>query len=481
MESYKNKLILISLLVSESTWLFVILTSISIIAGMQTSPLNWHSIFIIMGFSMFLTQLGRIYFRSIDLTSVIIPTLGAFLIYIFVGLNLVEKNVVHGLIWVFEIRYYLSESFGYHIIAGIVSGVLLWWRGGKVSAEEDPVFSLQSSFRLGLLGMAISIVVDIESPDKIQVFPLVFLFFASGLSGLSIGHILPHSDQSQVTHIWYKVISASIAVILIVGIAATFLKKDFWVLVSEPVYKILELVVIVMVWIFFVPIAFIFNLLHNFLMSVFNPEFNGEIQRRDDQVSDASIDEPLEGFENLPSNIDSIQFNIIQIIEWVSISVIAVLVASILLVVFKKIFYAKPINIKIRKESVIHESDPIEDAKNLLLKLLPKWIKTRKIYKTQRRINGPSGIVNPIKMYYRLLDMAETDNVVRMPDQTPSEFQRHLRKIFPDDLVRMATTAFNRAFYGTHPISDEDLLVLKSKIDTTKDGFTKERNGTERD
>ena len=117
----------------------------------------------------------------------------------------------------------------------------------------------------------------------------------------------------------------------------------------------------------------------------------------------------------------------------------------------------------------------------MLLKLLPKWIKTRKIYKTQRRINGPSGIVNPIKMYYRLLDMAETDNVVRMPDQTPSEFQRHLRKIFPDDLVRMATTAFNRAFYGTHPISDEDLLVLKSKIDTTKDGFTKERNGTERD
>ena len=100
------------------------------------------------------------------------------------------------------------------------------------------------------------------------------MFFASGLSGLSIGHILPHSDQSQVTHIWYKVISASIAVILIVGIVATFLKKDFWVLISEPVYKILELVVIVMVWIFFVPIAFIFNLLHNFLMSVFNPDFD---------------------------------------------------------------------------------------------------------------------------------------------------------------------------------------------------------------
>ena len=165
MESYKNKLILISLLVSESTWLFVILTSISIIAGMQTSPLNWHSIFIIMGFSMFLTQLGRIYFRSIDLTSVIIPTLGAFLIYIFVGLNLVEKNVVHGLIWVFKIRYYLSESFWYHIIAGIVSKDLELKVFNKINKLIDRGFDIHLDNRfihllVGLLELILLLVIN---------------------------------------------------------------------------------------------------------------------------------------------------------------------------------------------------------------------------------------------------------------------------------------------------------------------------------
>ena len=475
MERYKDKLVLISLLVCESTWLFVILSAISIITARETSPLNWHSIFLIMGSSMLLTQLGRIYLHSVDLTSVILPILGALLIYILIGLNLVEKSIVSSLMWLFDMRSHLSEGFGYHILAGIVLGVLLWWRGGKVSAEETPVFSLQSSFRFGLFSMAISIVVDIASTNNIQVFPLVFVFFGSGLTGLSIGHILPHSDQSKVTLVWYKVIAASIAIILTVGIVVTFLKKDFWVLVSEPVYQILELIVIVVVWIVFVPISFLFNILHNFLMSVFNPDFDGEMERRDNQAPDPSITEPLEGFEDLPSDIEGIQFNIIQIVEWFLISIFVILLASMLLVVFKKIFYSRSNDVKLRKESVINESDPIKDAKILLLKLLPNWLKTRKIDKTQRHLYGPPGIVSPIKLYYRLLDMAEIDDVVRMPDQTPNEFQKYLRTVFSDEIVRIATAAFNKAFYGKHPMSAKDLSIIKSKVDPRVYDFSTEK------
>ena len=70
-----------------------------------------------------------------------------------------------------------------------------------------------------------------------------------------------------------------------------------------------------------------------------------------------------------------------------------------------------------------------------------------------------------------LLDLAEIENVVRMPNQTPNEFQRYLRTIFSNDLVRMATVAFNQAFYGKCSIPDEDLSVIKSKIDTSMDDF----------
>ena len=77
-------------------------------------------------------------------------------------------------------------------------------------------------------------------------------------------------------------------------------------------------------------------------------------------------------------------------------------------------------------------------------------------------------MVEALRIYYQMVTMAERRGFRRRAHETASEFQATLETVFPRDLVRMATAAFNRAFYGNHP-------ELKERIDQMRTSLASKR------
>jgi hypothetical protein len=135
-----------------------------------------------------------------------------------------------------------------------------------------------------------------------------------------------------------------------------------------------------------------------------------------------------------------------------------------LVLALRRLFAYHPEHTLGARESVTENVDVLADMGKLLLKLIPGRL-TR--FRRRERFalpDGPPGIVNTLRLYYELLTMAEDKGSIRPRHETPIEFQRTLEGLFPRNLVRMATTAFNRACYGHHPASDDQVAQMRSSI-----------------
>ena len=64
-----------------------------------------------------------------------------------------------------------------------------------------------------------------------------------------------------------------------------------------------------------------------------------------------------------------------------------------------------------------------------------------------------------------MLTLAEERGHPRPAAETPAEYQRTLESIFPGELVRRATAAFNRACYGHRPTSPDDIDEMRTALD----------------
>jgi hypothetical protein len=72
--------------------------------------------------------------------------------------------------------------------------------------------------------------------------------------------------------------------------------------------------------------------------------------------------------------------------------------------------------------------------------------------------------VDVLRLYYDLLTLADKRGLRRRSNETATEFQQKLEGLFPRDLVHMTTEAFNRAFYGHHPASGEQIARMRSHM-----------------
>ena len=123
---------------------------------------------------------------------------------------------------------------------------------------------------------------------------------------------------------------------------------------------------------------------------------------------------------------------------------------------------------KAEPESIDSNENPVSDFTKLLFRLVPDWIKKRNIKSGPRLPDGPPGLVEPLRIYYRMIRLAENHGVVRDQHKTALEFQTDLWDIFPRALVRMATEAFNRACYGSHYVEEQEIALMKKSIKILK-------------
>ena len=462
----QDRWVLGAVLSSESAWIYVGLGVVGVVLDMSGSPLSWLAVVAIMGFSMVVGLVAPTQVKAVELVYLVRSLIGAIAIYIMTAAQVVPGMLSLDLAWIATLTTGGAEQeYAIRIVSAVLVGSALWWRGGQLAVVEFPADSLGFSFRLGMVVLAIAMMVDISDPADLGTFPMVFIFFAAGLGGLSLGNLRETTRDSAKAQVWPKVITGLVSSVVVIGILFSFLQKGAVDFITAPINFLITTALKVVFFAFVIPIAFVWDRFINFVISLFDRPFNPE-----------EFGEPFRGFQATTTQaaLDFAEEEVSQgygVLEtglaW------AFLVVLLALIVY---FVAKLVARQMRRygqrqaqdaderESIIEDAAIAADLGKLLSSLIPDWLTRGQGRARYALPDGPPGVVDALSLYYDILLMAEKRGIDRNPYETATEHQTVLSQMFPEELIRRATRAFNMAFYGGHPAPAEELTQMRTTL-----------------
>ena len=188
----------------------------------------------------------------------------------------------------------------------------------------------------------------------------------------------------------------------------------------EPLLTALSAVAAVIVWVVFVPIAFLLNLFNDLLIALFSRDIDQEAQRPSPRFDRGPEDrrEPLE--EASGEGAESL-FDFVQLVEWALLALVALVLLYVLAMAFRRVLSGGRARSEGQRESVREEADPMSDVARLLWQLLPDWLKQRRAKDGLTLPDGPPGDSEPVE---DLLSASQHGGGQRHRQGVPSDLDR---------------------------------------------------------
>ena len=462
MSSAQDRIVLIATVVVESVWIYAVLSIFSLMMSLDGSPATWIASVVIMLVSFFVARTLAMIIMPPWMPYAIQMLMGLVVVYLTLGSQVQSAGQGFDLGWIGALvsgnnpdHYVRSVS-----IAGL-SSALLWWRGGRLASVEFSVEHLTSTFRIGLIVLCFAAVVDIFHPADLKVFPLMFAFFAAGLVGLSIGHILPAVGGPHDRQTWVRTIGMVVGGVMIVGLLLSLLHRGVLTFISTPLKTILNALATAVFYVFILPAVYVIEFLVSGFFSLL-ARFISDRERVELETG-AGIQEM---FRELRDDAGPSEPSLwLQVLEWTLISVVVLVVMLVLARAFRRRMRWRRVDLEGERESFIDQVDPAMDMARLLYSLLPERFRRRKVDTRLRLPVDEADIVDVFRVYFGMLNAAESHGLPRRDEQTPTEYQSTLEAVFPQRLVRMATAAFNRACYGRRPSSREEVAEMREMLE----------------
>ena len=447
-------------LVTESAWLYAVCGMVGLMFGIGGSPLIWLAVLAILSSSLIVGRALNAIIMPIQVAYATQMVLGVIVLYLALGNQLSSGVQGIDLAWVGN----LSETEGgtRRGVLAVVMALTLWWRGGRLASSGYLVDELEGSFRFGIVVLGVAAVVDVFQPADLNVFPMMFVFFAAGLAGLSIGHLLPASQRAAQQGTWPRVIAGVVSVVVVTGLLFSLLEKNVLAPLYGPVGVILGMLQTAIFFAFLLPLAFIVGWVGQGLFILLNWLSRGE------PVNPQAAGQL--GFEFLAQQEQEAEPAYLAIIGWTILAVIVLAALYLLAMAFRRRRRWRRVAAEGLRESVRGEADLAYDLTQLLYNMLPRRLKS---VRRRRRFNLPEedpGVVDVFRIYFAMLVMAEEKGYPRPRTATPVEYQRTLETILPARLVRMATAAFVRACYGHHPAPPEQIEEMRVSLEQLSAG-----------
>ena len=383
--------------------------------------------------------------------------LGALVLFLTLGSQVIEGDSGIDLAWI----GHLSSEEGGDVRAAVVGSffaVALWWRGGRLGGSSAPTDDLGFSIRLGILIMAVGAVVDINNPADLDIYPMMFLFFGAGITGLSIGNMLPASRQAAEEGTWPKVIAGLVSAVVVAGLIFSLLQENILSLVSTPVLFVLGGLAKAVFYVVILPLAYVVGFIGLALVSLLQRLGSGE------SVDVEAIGDlgqmTLEGQQREGGPPEYLVF-----IQWALVALVVLAVLLVLARAFRRRSRFRRIYVEGARESVREDADPAYDLARLLLNLVPQRFRRGRRRERFALPEDESGIIEVFRVYFGLLTLAEEKGHPRPAAQTPQEFQRTLESLFPAELVRSVTAAFVRTCYGRHPAPPHQIEEMRNSLE----------------
>ncbi len=463
MSAIRERLVTGALLLSESAWLVALLGILSFPFGAMSSPISWIAVLAVMSISL-------IWARTLSM--IVMPPLMAYGLQMLAGVIVVYLMVASqvsleigslNLGWIGTMTSgQASESFILTALYGSLGGTALWWRGGHIGASDIPGESLSTSFRIGVLILAIAAVIDIAHPSDLNVFPMMFVFFASGVAGLIVAHMAPTSQESNGTRAWTRVIGGLVGGLVVLGLLFSLLQRDVLDVIAAPMLWVLQLLATVVFYVIIFPLAYIIDFITRGIFALLL-RLGGEPQP-DRQFAPPQAVGALEGFAR-DGEAEPAAMLLLQILQWSIVAAIIIGALLLMALAFKRRVKSRREAVAGHRESLIEDADVAYDFANLLFNMLPSRLRRRRVNRTLHVPSDDPNIADVFRIYFGMLILAEERGNPRKSSETPTEFQTTLERILPQGLVRAATRAFTRACYGHHPAPREQIEEMREELE----------------
>ena len=457
MTSANDRLVLAASLIAESAWLYALFGILGLWFQAGGSPLVWPAVLVPLGASLVVARTLNLIAMPMVVASSIQMLVGAVVLYLTLGTQIPTSTGGIDLGWIGDTTMVEdgADNPRWAVLASAFA-VTVWWRGGRLAASDFPVETLATSFRLGVLALSLSIIVDIASPTNLNVLPMMFIFFAAGLAGLSIGNLLPAFEATSEGRTWPRVIAGVVAAVLIVGLAFSLLQERVISAVTAPAVWLLKGLGTVAFYVA-LPFVYVASLLASWIFALLRM-LSGDRETEQDALS------PPVGFEFLEREQGATP-GYVEIIGWGILAVVVVAALIVLARAFRRRKRWRLVQPEVLRESLRDDVDVWQDLAQLLLNLLPDRFKRRGQTGHFKLPDGDPDIVDVFRIYFGLLVMAEERGFARPPTETPAEYQSTLEELFPRALVRSVTAAFVRACYGNHPAPRQQIDEMRLSVE----------------
>ena len=458
--SLQDRLVVAATVLAESAWLFALLGLVGVALAQDGSPLSLSAVLALVGISALTARLLQMVLMPVRLSYAIQLAMGVGVIVVAVGAQ-VDPAAGMDLGWIATVvRGTDVEGYTFRASTGSILGAALWWRGGMIAASEFPVESLSTSFRLGILVIAVVAVLDVLHPADLQVFTSMILFFTAGLGGLGAGRLLPASRRAIEERAWLKVIGGLVLGIVIVGLLVSMLQRDVLQYITRPALVVLNLLGIVVFYVIIVPIAFVVGALTQGLLTVLGWFATEEVTTEAPDIGGTLLE-----LQEQTGEVNEVVAVVVQLSQW---ALVGLLVASALFVIaraFRRRLSWRLVQEEGTRESVKEGADAGDDLRRLLLNLVPRRFRRTRHDAGLRLPDDEADVVDVFRVYFGLLELAREQGFPRPEHATPQEYQHTLEQVLPRSLVRSATAAFTNACYGHRAPPRAQLDELKAQLE----------------
>jgi hypothetical protein len=452
-------------LLSESVWVYALGAVLGTMAGYGRGPLNWWSVVVLLGGSYLVVRFLQLVRMPTFVAQYAMAVLAALAVYLAIGAQLGSGLIGIDVLWPRNLGASPQpEGFQFIVAIGGFLAAGLWWRGGRVASIDQPVESLEFSFRLGLLALAVAAVIDMAAPDDLRVFPLMFVFFAAALGGLSVGHLRPSSKRAAEEKAWFRTIGVVVGAVLAAGVVFAIVERFILSWLSGPASWLLGMVGWAVFYVLVLPFAYLFGLVAQGIVIVLN-WLVGE--RQFEAQDTGEIGQALREQQQMEAAETP---GYLAYIEWTVVAVLVLVVLFFVARAFRRRMVRLEEEDEGLRESISEEADPAADLAHLLYSLLPDRF-TRKAGKPVLRVpEGDADVAEVFRIYFGFLALAEKSGFARPSWQTPKEYQHTLERVFPRDIVHRVTVAFDRACYGHRAPPQEQIDELRLSLEQLAQG-----------
>jgi hypothetical protein len=431
----RSKLILISVAVAESIWLFALFSMLGLLSDLGGSPLPWFSLLIFMlvataaGYVLAGTEGEEV---SIAIRQSIF---GIIFIYLIIGTGTFIEDNSFDIGWIFRlVSGDLVNTASASVLFALFATIWMWRHGLKLGSDRHPEDRLNRIFKVGIAVLAVAMIVDQASDEDLGTATLIVPFFGATLVGMAVGR-LPESGVGKNVGGWARTIGISVFGIMGVGLLIGVLGGAYG---NGGVRE----------W-----------LINLFRRDDLSEEDQTIIVRSGQDIFGERAERAVEtGSDNVDTLINILQYPLI---------VLAVVATFfILAMAFRRFGSRDSDGGDEERESIRDELETNGDMARLLGGLVPSWWR-RKQSRMWRHPDDP-GFAEMFKLYFDSLTMGVKWGMAFHPHMTPDERLPLLEAALPGAPVREVTNRFNAACYGKIPTDAQTVADLRTAMDAAE-------------